>query len=233
MAIPSRVVPINYSRASGFNKAMDTGTADFIPAAVVQSISMGIRVGDNHFAIGYVHKFGWSATRDTKPVYQIEPFPNGTFSDLTSIAGSNPSFFDSSYWPGEVIEIIPGKVGEVELDLSRYVLYTSNLMQAIMAIEKAGTEETSADPPVVNPLAIGSLSSSLYNRYVSLIQQVRSFDLMQIYVNPVTGRAVFGRRFEGCWFTEIGEEIPESNENAPVLENAKAKATRIRPLVLV
>jgi hypothetical protein len=232
MAIPSRVVPLNYSRASGFTKAQDDGTSNLIPASVIQSISMGIRVGTQKYAIGYVHKFTWSATREVTEVYQIEPFPNGTFSDLTSIAGTNPSFRDSSYWPGEVVELIPGKVGAVELEISRYVLYTSNILQALSAIEKIGTEEIDAIPPTSNPLATGTLSTSNYNQYVSLIQQVRSFEIEQLYVNPVTGSAIFGRVFENCWLTDLGEEIPESNENKPILENAKAKAARIRPLVL-
>lgn len=230
MAIPSRIVPINYT--SKFKQGDDTANYTGIPDSVIQSISMGIRFSDKYYAIGYIQKFGWSSTRDAKELYQIEPFPNGTFDTGYTLDANSPSFLESDYWPGEVMEIVPSKLGAIDIDLGRYVLYRSNLLSILMQIERAGTDETEASlpgPAVTHPMD-GNATITEYNKYVTLIQQVRPIQIYQIYINPITGKPIFGRHFVNCWLTNLGETIPEANANEPIMEDGKAKATRIRPL---
>jgi len=211
MTLASRVLPISNKNANST-----------IPTAAIQSITMAIRVGSGKFSIGYVNEFGWDATRDVKSVHQIEPYPDGTFdnqADLTSAFGS------TAYWPGEPVEVIPGKIDVVTITLKRYVLYTSNLLAACMRLEAAGTEGTG----IKSILNSDVNDVSNVNQYVSLIQQVRPIELYQMFISPTTGQVVFGRKFEECWFTKIAETIPTGENNEAILEDGELKCARIRP----
>jgi hypothetical protein len=192
---------------------------------------MGIRVGDNQYAIGYIQKFDFTMTRDAKPIYQIEPYP-----DILGINGEAPGLnksysnqvFDQNtpYWPGEAIEVIPGKMGPININLSRYALYTGNLMAAMMNATGGGVySDTATSPNVAESTAAGNAI-----QYISILQQVRPFDIYQIYVSPITGLFLWGRKFSGCWFTEVGETIPEASVNEAILENGKIQATYVRPI---
>jgi hypothetical protein len=212
MAITNRVLPISNKNANSS-----------IPKAAIQSITMAIRVGSGKFAIGYVNEFGWDATRDVKSIHQIEPYPDGTFDNSKTLAHS---FGSTNYWPGEPVEVIPGKVDVVTITLKRYVLYTSNLLAACMRLEAAGTEEGDSKKATLNS-EVNNVTS--VNKYVSLIQQVRPIELYQMYISPTTGQVVFGRRFEECWFTKIAETIPTGENNEAILEDGELKCARIRP----
>lgn len=212
MALTNRVLPISNKNANAS-----------IPKAAIQSITMAIRVGSGKFAIGYVNEFGWDATRDVKSVHQIEPYPDGTFDNQANLANT---FGSTAYWPGEPVEVIPGKIDVVTITLKRYVLYTSNLLAACMRLEAAGTEEASSTKPVLNS-AVNDITA--VNQYVSLIQQVRPIELYQMYISPTTGQVVFGRKFEECWFTKIAETIPTGENNEAILEDGELKCARIRP----
>lgn len=215
MALANRVLPINYA-------ASRDNLNGSVPKTAIQSITMAVRVGPSQMAIGYIQEFGWSADRDVKMLHQIEPYPNGTFNNQATLGGVD--FFDSLYWPGEPVEGVPGKVDGITVTLKRYALYTSNLLAALTRLCGAGTED--ADIPVTND-AVNNTSD--VNRYVTLIQQVRPIDIYQMYISPVTGAIVFGRKFEECWFTKLGETIPAAETNEPILEDGEMKATRLRP----
>jgi len=212
MAQANRILPINNKFAT-----------DEIPKAAIQSITMAIRVGPNQYAIGYVQEFGWDAARDAKALHQMEPYPDGTFSSSETLDDSD--FIDSNYWPGEPVEVIPGKIDIITLTLKRYALYTSNLLAALMRISAAGTEDTDVLPTTND--VVNDVSS--VNQYVTLIQQVRPIEIYQMYISPTTGRVVYGRKFEECWFTKIGETIPNADTNEAILEEGELKAARIRP----
>lgn len=214
MALANRVLPINY--AADANKLNGT-----IPMTAIQSITMAIRVGPVQHAIGYIQEFSWTADRDVKMLHQIEPYPNGTFDASAQLAAN---FFESGYWPGEPVEGVPGKIDGIKVTLKRYALYSSNLLAALTRLCGAGTED--ADIPQDNA-AVNNTED--VNKYVTLIQQVRPIDLYQMYISPVTGAIVFGRKFEECWFTSLGEEIPSAETNEPILENGELTAVRIRP----
>ena len=215
MAIASRVLPINYAAS----KSNLEGT---IPKTAIQSITMAVRVGPNQYAIGYVQEFGWSADRDVKTVHQIEPYPNGTFNNQATLGGTE--FHESLYWPGEPVEGIPGKIDGIHVTLNRYALYTSNLLAAMARLSGAGNYDETI--PTTND-AVNNTAD--VNKYVSLIQQVRPFDIYQMYVSPVTGQIVFGRIFEEGWFTKLGETIPSAETNEPILENGEMVFVRVRP----
>lgn len=214
----SRILPLH-----NYNDAHTT------PHASIQSITMGLRVGDKQYAIGYVHKFSFSMERDAKTIYQIEPYP-GVLGDSGTASGITSSFssieFDEKlkYFPGEPIEVIPGKMGPITITLSRYALYTANLLAAVSRASASGVYDSTASPPAVSPLTANPIN------YVNILQQVRPFDIYQIFVSPITGNVLWGRKFSGCWFKKIGEQTPESNENAPILEEGEVACTSIRPL---
>jgi len=214
MALANRVLPINY--AASTNNLNGT-----IPKTAIQSITMAIRIGPKQHAIGYIQEFSWTADRDVKMLHQIEPYPNGTF-DGSAVLESD--FFTSGYWPGEPVEGVPGKIDGIKVTLKRYALYTSNLLAALTRLSGAGTED--ADIPVDNA-SVNNTED--VNKYVSLIQQVRPIDIYQMYVSPTNGAIVFGRKFEECWFTSLGEEIPAAETNEPIMENGELTATRVRP----
>lgn len=208
-------------------------TNKYFPKAAIQSITMGIRVGELQYAIGYVQNFSFDMKREAKPIWQIEPYPN-IMGDSEGHSGLHNSFtnmtFNQStkYWPGEAVEVIPGKMGPLELKLNRYSVYTANLMAAVMRSSGAGVYDAVARPPhVLEDDATASIS------YVSLLQQVRPFDIYQIFVSPITGNLLWGRKFGGCWFTAIGEKAPEADKNEPIMEEGTVQATYLRPITAI
>ena len=200
-----------------------------VPHAAIQSITMGVRVGDQKYPIGYIHKFSFDMKRDNKTIYQIEPYPDvlGYPGDATGLSTTfSPIDFDenTAYFPGEAIEIIPGKMGVIEVTLDRYALYTGNLMSAMMRATGSGVYDVTDQAPNIDEAEDDII------KYVNILQQVRPFEIYQIFVSPITGGVLWGRKFGGCWFTSIGETSPESDKNEPILENGKIQATFVRPL---
>ena len=218
MAIPSRILPINRAKAGGWTESSGT-----VPKAAIQSITMCVRFGDSKYAIGYIQKFSWKMTRENQTLHQIEAYPNGTFGDHG--AWGSVGFNDSSYFPGEAIEVIPGKQPAIDITLGRYALYSSNLLSSVLRSNGAGTEEATM---VSSNADINIKSGNI--AYISMLQQVRPVDIYQIYYSPVDGSQIFGRLFEECWFKDYGETIPEAAKNEAILEDATLTATRIRPL---
>ena len=228
MADISRVTPLSISPRD----SLDT-TADMYKKHIVTHIQLGVRVGqDVNIALGFIQGFNWSIDRPVTEVHQIEPIPDGTFSSSVKIK-SNDGLFNTKYYPGEVIELIPGKQGAVSIDISRCVLYGSNILSALMFIEKAGTEESkigSAEASSFDPT--DSTSSGSFAQYVTLIQQVRPVYIKQIILNPVSGEVAYGRVFEDVWIESMSEEQVTADKNEPLVESIKAKATRIRPFII-
>ncbi|MHA1305155.1 MAG: hypothetical protein ACTSPI_15765 [Candidatus Heimdallarchaeaceae archaeon] len=205
------------------------------PHSAIQSITMGIRVGAQKWAIGYIKKFSFSAKRNATPIYQIEPYPGikgddeqppaGISTDFTTLPDGYTHFCENTaYYPGEAVEVIPGKMEPMELTLDRYAVYTANLLAAVMRATGGGVYTNASGPPHV---PVGDTDPILY---VNLLQQVRPFDIYQVFVSPLTGGVLWGRKFGGCWFTEISEDVPEAKENMAILENGKVQATYMRPL---
>ena len=226
MANISRVTPISISPT-------DPMTASSYKDHIIQTISMGVRIGQNvSIAIGGMQSFGWRVERPVTELYQIEPLVDGTFSSAIQLT-SNPGLFKSAYWPGEVIELIPGKQGPASLSLSRCVFFGSNLLSALMYIEKAGTEEAGAFaiPEASKFQPSKDESSKNFSQYVSLIQQVRPIFIKQFFTNPVDGTLAYGRVFEDVYIESMSEETVDAQSNKPMIESIEAKATRIRPLV--
>ena len=206
------------------------------PHSTIQSITMGIRIGSKQYAIGMIHKFSFKQSRDAKQIYQIEPYMDviGDSPSNAPGAGLKGSFSDTvfdettKYFPGEAIEVIPGKQGAIELTLDRYSLYTSNMIAAVMRATGGGVYGEGA--------LIGGIAPNLDTtettiiKYVNILQQVRPFDLYQIFVSPLSGGVLWGRKFGGCWFKDVGEESPDSDKNEPIMEKATMLCTYIRPL---
>ena len=225
----SRILPLNWATGAGGSIRTDETTPAgraLPPKAAIQSITMALRVGkDRPFAIGYVQAFNWSMTRDAQALHQIEPYPDGTFSAANTF--DTAEFGNTFYWPGEPVESIPGKVGLVDITLKKCAMYSNNTMRSLLVADGAGTSHELEDIPASN--ADLHYTGAAQNEYISLIQQVRPVYIYQSYINPMSGTNAFGRTFEECWITSLGEEIPEASQNGPVMENTQLKATRIRP----
>ena len=219
----ARIFPINWKTGAG-GAISDTDTT---PKAAMQSITMSLRFGDHDMAIGYIQSFNWSMERTATPYHQIEAYPDGTFGG-GSIA--NAEFTSSFYWPGEPVEVIPGKVGGIQVTLSKIAFYSANLLRTLMKIQGAGTEEPNGSHGISDNSLI-HYTGPLQNEYVSTIQQVRPIYIKQIFLSPTTGVPVFGRVFEECWFTNIAEVIPDAATNGAIIENGTLMATRMRPYV--
>ena len=228
MADVSRVTPLSISPRDSFST-----TAEMYKRHIVTHIQLGVRIGqDVNLALGFIQGLNWDIDRPITEVHQIEPIPDGTFSNMVSIK-RNPGLFNTKYYPGEVIELIPGKQGAASITISRCVLYGSNIMSALMYIEKAGTEEPSigsAEAASFDPM--DPASSVSFAQYVTLIQQVRPVFIKQIILNPVNGVVAYGRVFEDVWIESMSEEQVAAEENKPLIETIKAKATRIRPFII-
>ena len=220
MTIADRVLPLNWTTATA------SDTTDAIPVAAIQSITMSMRFGyGKNYAIGYISKFAWTTQREKQVLHQIEAYPNGTFG-----GGSlNNNFASSLYWPGEPVEVVPGKLNAIEISLSRYVLYSSNLLSSLLKSDGAGTED---EFPVGNNGDL-QIASGSQNPYVSLIQQTRPVFIYQQFTSPISGKVIYGRVFENCWFTDIGEEIADAKTNEAIIENGKLTCTRMRPFNII
>lgn len=218
MALPNRILPINWGLAGGGVPGVETP----VPRAAIQSITLGVRFGTEHMAIGYIQEFSYDLSRDMQTIHQIEPFPNNTFGTGWGTL-TQQTFGQTNYWPGEACEVIPGKQKEISVTLNRYALYSSNLLAAMVRADLAGTEEDSSRDPNSN-------DPTLVNTYVSLLQQVRPIDIFEVYYSPTTGQIIYGRVFFECWIQSIGERIPTADRNEAILENGKVVATRIRPI---
>lgn len=231
MAIAKRILPINWATAGEDVRNLESTNSTAPPRAAIQSITMALRFGDGkQFAIGYIQKFNWTMTRAEQVLHQIEPYPNGTFSGGNSTpAFGSVGFGASKYWPGEPVEVVPGKVDAIDIEIDRYALYSSNLLRTLLASDGAGTEH---ETPVQNNSDIHYSAATGQNEYVSLIQQTRPVYIYQTYINPLNGKIIFGRVFEECWFSDIGEEIATAEKNEAVMENGKLKATRLRPYLI-
>jgi len=222
----SRIFPLNW--ATGAGGMIDNN--DHAPKAAMQSITLSLRFGGGlQFPIGYVQGFNWSMQRSAQAYHQIEAYPNGTLGDPVSSVEGVPavSFTESTYWPGEPVEVIPGKVGGIEISLSKIAFYSANLLRSLLKIDGAGAEDTEriTNSGDMHYTGIGQ------NEYVSLIQQVRPIYIHQIILSPTTNTPVFGRTFEECWFTNLSEDIPDASENRAVVERGTLLATRMRPYV--
>lgn len=221
----SRIFPINWATGAG-------GTIsdfDTFPKAAMQSITMSLRFGSRNMAIGYIQNFNWSMERAAQTYHQIEAYPNGTFGAQDGSLAT-AEFITSTYWPGEPVEVIPGKVGGINITLGKIAFYSANMLRTLLTIEGAGTENKDGDTGITNPNDM-FYTGTLQNEYVSTIQQVRPIYIHQIFLSPTTGVPVFGRTFEECWFTNISEQIPDAATNGAIVETATLLATRMRPYV--
>ena len=218
---PNRILPLH-------NMNNDAKT----PHAAIQSITMGVRVGSQKYAIGYIQKFSFDMKRDAKAIWQIEPYLDVLGMGETGM-GVGSSFSgvefneETKYYPGEAIEVIPGKMSPLTLKLSRYSLYTGNLLSAMMRATGAGVYDST---PAIPNMAETSSAADAAIKYVNILQQSRPFEIFQIFVSPLTGSVLWGRKFGGCWFTSIGEVTPDAEKNEPIIEDGEIQATYVRPL---
>jgi hypothetical protein len=103
----------------------------------------------------------WSPrqTRDMTPVYEI-----------------------NSRTSGKRVEIVPGNVSQLQIDMQRYDLFTKRLHEAF-----------------------GFPASAIH-----LADHLNPFDVQEIWELPSGG--VIGTIYQGCWFSSIGREFAATGD---------------------
>jgi len=200
----SSVLPVNPSRQEGVNLAN-----------ALHILTIGVRVGEQQKAIGYVTRIERTHARTNTHLKQLEPFPNGTFaSGLDSNFGGDvfEKYPKSMYFPGETVEVAPGILEDETVRIARYVLYTSTLFEAFVRANM-GQE--------VNDTSV---------RLVSLLQQVKPVELFEFWLSPYDGKILYGIHYQECWFRNMGHTV-ETGRDAVISEDAELDVTRTRPFL--
>jgi len=197
-----------------------TSYADLKSALPV--LSLGIRGGVGDIKpLGYAKSITRTHSRKVDPILQLEPYLNGTFDDSqgnTLPTGSDPNFVDGAnfqgnltHMPGERVEVVPGPITDEKVKLSRTILYTSTLFEALMHLH--GGAKT---PDVNNTKA----------RYINLLQQTRPFQIYEIYVDPLTGDIFWGIHYRDCFAENLPRTV--STEDTNMTEDIDFTVTKTR-----
>jgi len=179
-------------------------------------LTIGVRVGEEQKAIGYVSKIDRKHSRNVTRLHQLEPFANGTFANSLqeSKFGEEATLVypTSEYFPGEAIEVVPGILNEETVSLTRYILYTSTLFEAfVRANSRKDVNDTSL-------------------RLVSLLEQVKPVELFEFWLSPINGNIIYGIHYIDCWFTEMGHTVEIGRESV-VAEDGTLAVTKTRPFM--
>lgn len=126
---------------------------------------MSVRVGRQKLAIGFVQSIGFSVDREVEEYYEISPFAPNDFGTLTAIF-NNQSFNESLVAEGEPVTLIPGVQKPITVSMSRPMLYSSNMMEAIFKSSGAG-EFTTQEMSDFRYLADDPSSSSFGGRLLT------------------------------------------------------------------
>jgi hypothetical protein len=178
------------------------------------TITMGVRVGPNFKSIGYIQELDRAHKRVNTHLKQLEPFVNGTFGG----SSTNVNFNDTEYFPGETVEVAPGVLDNETITVKRAVLFTSTMFEAFMRAGGGGVNEDGIPAADIN---------GLDNRYVSLLQQTRPIDVVEMYVSPIDGKIIWGVRYEDCWFADLSRNVT-SKGDATIIESSTLDVTRTR-----
>lgn len=177
-------------------------------------LTLGIRGRDGDTPIGYAQSIDRTHTRKVEAILQLEPYVDGTFA---SGSNSSPTFKAagqlhqiSSYYPGERVEVVPGPITDEKVKLSRTVLYTSTLMEALMRIH-FGTKEEGVNKG---------------QHIVSLVQQTRPFTIFEIYVSPLDGKVIWGIKYNGAFAHELPRSVKVDGTN--IIEDISFEVTNTR-----
>lgn len=203
----NRTLPINSQTAQNNSQLTKALTV----------ITMGIRIGDQNKTVGYIQELDRTHSRTNTHLKQIEPFPNGTFGGKSGAMDFN----NSSYFPGETVEVVPGILGEEMIKINRVALLTSTMFEAFMRAGGGGTKEDGT-PSNVNNVEQTS-------RYVSLLQQIRPIDVFELYISPIDYTVVWGIKYEECWFKSMNRTVRVNDSS--IIETADLDVTRTRQFV--
>lgn len=109
----------------------------YLPDNPVSVLSLSVRVGRQKLAIGFVQSIGFSIDREVEEYYEITPYAPNDFGTLTAIF-NNQSFNESIVAEGEPVTLIPGVQKPITVSMSRPMLYSSNMMEALFKAGGAG-----------------------------------------------------------------------------------------------
>lgn len=178
-------------------------------------ITLAVRTGSGQTAIGYISELNRTHTRDVTRLYQLEPYTGNN--DYKTLRETH-----NTYFPGEAVEVVPGRVSDETLELTRYALYTSTLFEAFMRANGSGDNN---DKDIKDVNATGSQNEF---RYVNTLQQVRPVNVYEYYISPVSKNILWGIVYYDCWFTNMGRRVGVTGDTV-ISEQATLQVTRTRP----
>jgi hypothetical protein len=97
---------------------------------------LSIRVGKKQVAVGFVQSISFSIDREVEEYYEITPYAPNDFGSLTAIF-NNQSFNESILAEGEPV-LIPGIQKPITVNMSRPMIYSSTMMEALFKAGGAG-----------------------------------------------------------------------------------------------
>lgn len=136
----NQVVPV-----SGYRRGRDGNFSpnSYLPDTPISILSLSVRVGRQQLAIGFIQSIGFSMDREVEEYYELTPYAPNDFGTLTAIF-NNQSFNESLVAEGEPVTLIPGVQKPITVTLTRPMIYSSTLMEAVFKSGGAGeftTEE--------------------------------------------------------------------------------------------
>ena len=203
----NQVLPISSSRAADGVANQNDYTA-LRPVGAMNILQSSVRfgaTGANH-PIGLVQEVTWSISRKLKEMYQIEAIPNTIFEPAPTIDLTDFGQFglpETSYFPGEPVEVVPGVQEPITINLKRTVMNSSTALEAIINTSDAA-EYRNYDGVGGSPNLQVTKDGTLI-RGISPLQQVRPATLYVLFFSPTRAHEViYGLQFVDCWIRKVG-----------------------------
>jgi len=213
------VLPIGtLGNAANEDALTSQGSGDTNMRSALPVLSLGIRTGAGDTPLGYTQSIARTHTRKVEAVYQLEPYADGTFKeqDASLNAGVNANIQDALYWPGERIEVVPGPITDEKVKLGRTALYSSSLFEALMRANIGPSQKAN----------INDNTGGVANHFVTALQQVRPFQIYEIYVSPLNGDIFWGIKYVDCFATAIPRSV--KRDDTTIMEEIDFEVTRSR-----
>lgn len=225
------VLPVSSSRPADL-----ANTSNFLarqPNAVLNVLQASFRVGQTaDRPIGMVQKVAWSMSRKTKEVYQLEALPDTTFYRAAAAADlTQPGQYttNTSYYPGEPVEIVPGVQEPIEISLERAAMQSGTALEALLNTGDAAEYAAYNGGAGYDPFATFTQVGGAPTRGITPLQQVRPIALYCLFLSP--NRAfdvIYGIKFVDCWIEKVdGWEVGADGEGA-IVEKLTLKCPKIR-----
>jgi hypothetical protein len=225
------VLPIPSSRPADL-----AGTSNFLarqPNAVMNVLQASFRVGQvGDRPIGMVQKVSWSMSRKLKEVYQLEALPDTTFyRSAAAVDLTKPGQYttNTSYYPGEVAEIVPGVQEPIEINLERAVMQNGTGLEALLNTGDAAEYAAYNGGAGYDPFATFTQVGGAPTRGITPLQQVRPIALYCLFLSPTRAYdVIYGIKFVDCWIEKVEGWDVGADAEGPIIEKLTLKCPKVR-----